>query len=290
MPAPTYTTDLLVLRKTKLKETDLILTCLTCDGAQLRLVAKGARKPNSAFSSRLELFSCAHVLAARGKNLSIVKEAKLLQDNIAVRESLTRSAAASVLCELLSKATDVQLSVQYLYPMTCRALECMGGADEAWAGTIAAAACLKAFSYLGFQPELQRCVVCGGSIARDSGAQDTAAFSFTEGGVVCSACACKCNCVSMSALVLDYARFLLFSPFSKIVGENFNEGESTGAVCGDDDRVKKPAPAAHKTTPVAREFAPAALTTSVLQLCNSWARTQLSVNLKSMNFLLSLDA
>ena len=275
MPSPTYTTDLLVLRKTKLKETDLILTCLTCDGAQLRLVAKGARKPNSAFSSRLELFSCAHVLAARGKNLDIVKEAKLLQDNIAVRESLTRSAAASVLCELLSKATDVQLSVQYLYPMTCRALECMGSADEAWAGTIAAAACLKAFSYLGFQPELQRCVVCGGSIAHDSeredaaagakavSAQDTAAFSFTEGGVVCGACACKCNCVSMPALVLDYARFLLFSPFSKIVGEGLNS--------------------THEPTS-------APIAASVLQLCNSWARTQLSVNLKSMNFLLSLDA
>ena len=57
MAADTYSLQALVLRKTKLGETDLIVTLLAQDGRQVRAVAKGARKPNSSFASRLEIFS-----------------------------------------------------------------------------------------------------------------------------------------------------------------------------------------------------------------------------------------
>ena len=52
MGSPTYNATVLVLHKTKLGESDLILTFLTQDGRQLRAVARVARKPNSSFSSR----------------------------------------------------------------------------------------------------------------------------------------------------------------------------------------------------------------------------------------------
>ena len=45
----TYRTKVLVLDKTKLKETDLILTMLDERGRQVRAVAKGARKPVGAW-------------------------------------------------------------------------------------------------------------------------------------------------------------------------------------------------------------------------------------------------
>ena len=62
MASPTYTARALVLRKTKLGETDLVLTLLAEDGSQMRAVAKGARKPANAFSARLELYSVVDVL------------------------------------------------------------------------------------------------------------------------------------------------------------------------------------------------------------------------------------
>ena len=66
-----------VLRKTKLGESDLILTLLSSDGSQIRAVAKGARKPKSPFSTRLELHAVSDVLIAQGRSLDIVKEARL---------------------------------------------------------------------------------------------------------------------------------------------------------------------------------------------------------------------
>ncbi|WP_179184937.1 DNA repair protein RecO, partial [Collinsella vaginalis] len=53
----TYRETCIVLDKTKLKETDLILTLLARDGRQIRAVAKGARKPGSRLAARCELAS-----------------------------------------------------------------------------------------------------------------------------------------------------------------------------------------------------------------------------------------
>ena len=79
MASPTKTITALVLRRTKLGETDVIVTLLAEDGSQVKAVAKGARKPTSSFASRLELYSVAKILVAEGKNLDIVKEVRLLE-------------------------------------------------------------------------------------------------------------------------------------------------------------------------------------------------------------------
>ena len=79
MASPTKTITALVLRRTKLGETDVIVTLLAEDGSQVKAVAKGARKPTSSFASRLELYSVAKILLAEGKNLDIVKEVRLLE-------------------------------------------------------------------------------------------------------------------------------------------------------------------------------------------------------------------
>ena len=95
MAADTYSLQALVLRKTKLGETDLIVTLLAQDGRQVRAVAKGARKPNSSFASRLEIFSEVDLLLVCGKSLDIVKEAKLLNAHIGVRKTWSMRSCGS---------------------------------------------------------------------------------------------------------------------------------------------------------------------------------------------------
>ena len=91
MARPTYTARVIVVRKTKLGESDLILSLLTEDGSQLRAVAKGARKPKSSFASRLELFSVADILCAKGRSLDVVSEARLVEGNAALRNDIERA-------------------------------------------------------------------------------------------------------------------------------------------------------------------------------------------------------
>lgn len=122
MAADTYSLQALVLRKTKLGETDLIVTLLAQDGRQVRAVAKGARKPNSSFASRLEIFSEVDLLLVCGKSLDIVKEAKLLNAHIGVREDMEHAAAAAPIVDLLTRLTQPDLESSRLYDLSASAL------------------------------------------------------------------------------------------------------------------------------------------------------------------------
>ena len=107
MARPTYTARVIVVRKTKLGESDLILTLLAEDGSQLRAVAKGARKPKSSFASRLELFSVADVLCARAV-LSVECHARLVEGNAALR-GVRHTSAAAPIAELVERTTQAGL-------------------------------------------------------------------------------------------------------------------------------------------------------------------------------------
>ena len=91
MAAPTQTITGLVLRRTKLGETDVITTILAEDGSQYKAVAKGARKPTSSFASRLEVFAVATILLAQGKNLDIVKEVRLVEMTLSAATSFVQA-------------------------------------------------------------------------------------------------------------------------------------------------------------------------------------------------------
>ena len=75
----TYRTKVLVLDKTKLKETDLILTMLDERGRQVRAVAKGARKPGGRLAARCEMFCTVDLLLAHGRSLDVVSQAELME-------------------------------------------------------------------------------------------------------------------------------------------------------------------------------------------------------------------
>jgi DNA repair protein RecO (recombination protein O) len=102
---PPYPLTALVLRKTKLGETDTILSLLAEDGRQVRAVAKGLRRPGSKFGARLEPFSVVDLLLNSGRSLEIVSEARTVHAHAGLREDLERSEAAAVVADLLDKVS-----------------------------------------------------------------------------------------------------------------------------------------------------------------------------------------
>ena len=100
MGSEAYPLSALVLRNTKVGETDLIVTLLAEDGRQVRAVAKGARKPRSSFAARLDLFAQVDLLLVSGKSLDIVKEARLVDAHRQVSADMEHAAAAAVVADL----------------------------------------------------------------------------------------------------------------------------------------------------------------------------------------------
>ncbi len=249
MAQATYGARAIVLRKTKLGESDLALALLSEDGSQIRAVAKGARKPANPFAARLELYSEADLLLARGRSLDVVKEARIVESNERLRRDMEHASGAAPMAELLDRVSQADLANPRLFALTCAAFGSLGRVEAAQVPAIAAAHLLKALSFAGLRPSLDACVVCGRPVAPDAGGR--VAVSYREGGAVCAPCSAGVETVLEPADAVGWCRALLVSTFAEIEG-------------------MEPGPAAG--------FA-------ALRFCQLWIREHVGANLKSLNFL-----
>ncbi len=101
----TYRTKAIVLDKTKLKETDLILTLVDQTGRRVRVVAKGARKPGSRLAARCELCCEVDLLLAHGRSLDIVSQAELVAAPLGSQPSYELLMSASAVAEVARHCT-----------------------------------------------------------------------------------------------------------------------------------------------------------------------------------------
>lgn len=251
MAKPTYHCKCVTLGKTKLGESDLIVSALREDGSLLHAVAKGARKPTSQFASRLDIFSVCDCLVAEGRSLDIFSEVKTVNPHLHIRCDYDLSLISYPIVQALEKTCHKDLPLPRVFDMTCACLgkiDSMNGED---ALPMTAAFLLKLFAMLGFCPNFSSCVVCENSRLPDEDDM-LVSFSYTDGGYVCPDCANAFECMKMEAATLSWAQFFLASTFAVIEAE-------------------------HVDTSVAY---------AVLHLCHEWLRSNLGINLKSINALL----
>ena len=86
------TTTAILLRKTKLSDTSLIITWFTEGHGKLKTVAKGARRPKSPFAGKLDLFFDAEISFARSKKseLHTLREVVLKNPREGLRKEYRR--------------------------------------------------------------------------------------------------------------------------------------------------------------------------------------------------------
>jgi DNA repair protein RecO (recombination protein O) len=177
-----YPARALVLRKTKLGETDTILTLLASDGHQLRAVAKGLRKPGGRFGARLEPFAVVDLLLHSGRSLDMVTEAQTVSTHALLREDLDRSSAASVVVDLLDKISVEGQPEPHLFAMSTTTLDVMETAPIEAMPTLVIAFLVKAMAMHGYRPQLESCACC----AQELG--ESREFSVSGGGSLCPQC------------------------------------------------------------------------------------------------------
>ena len=252
MAKPSFQARVLVLKKTKLGESDLIITALQEDGSLIKAVAKGARKPNSPFASRLEIFSLSNCLIAQGKNLHIFSEAHCENAHSGLRGDILANTAAFPIVESVAKTAQEGLEIPHLFEMTEKVLCFIESSSKISYPIFTAAFLLKLFALLGLRPRFCECVSCLEKIdlKQDLG---RIPFSYQDGGVLCCNCCNSFESTLLEADLLAWCQILLMSRFDELQ----NTGMDTGT-----------------------EFA-------ILQFCQNWCRQNLSLNLKSLDFLFS---
>ena len=243
----TYRTKALVLDKTKLKETDLILTLLDETGRQIRAVAKGARKPGSRLAARCELFCTADLLLARGRNLDIVSQADLLEAPLGAVPDYERLTAASAVAEIAKHCSFEDAEDPFVFAITRKVLAAVGEAavDVEHLDLLVAAYVFKVLSHIGYRPDFNGCVACG----------DTAVsyFSPAAGGMLCASCASSvAGAEPIDADAVNWLRSLISCTFDQLAGASVS--------------------------------APTAVL--LLALSHTWAATHLDCRLRALEFML----
>jgi len=172
----------IVCGRTKLKEQDLILTLVAEDGEQLRVIAKGARKPGSRLAARCDLCVEADLLLSCGRGLPIVSEAELVRARGAMRGDLARLSCASAMAEIARNTSFEESTDPFLFALLSRALAAVEEArGEAHLDLALAAYAFKVCAHQGWRPVTDFCVMCG--------EPHPTRFSCAAGGALCASCA-----------------------------------------------------------------------------------------------------
>jgi DNA repair protein RecO (recombination protein O) len=174
----------LSLKKTKLGESDLIVTLLAEDGCQIRAVAKGSRKPGSRFGARVEPFSVVDLLLHGGRTLDIITDAETAVSHAPLRADYDRSQAGSVVVDFLDKVSVECQAEDRLFGLACATLDAMEAAGTGELLCLVDAFLLKGMAMHGYRPQFDACVGCG---APASGSER---FALESGGPVCDGCDC----------------------------------------------------------------------------------------------------
>lgn len=213
----TYRERAIVLDRTKLGETDLILTLLGSAGEQLRAVAKGARKPGGKLAGKVQLFCECDFLLARGRSLDVVSEASLEDAHASLRGDLDRVSAASAVCEVARLCSFEDAEDPFLAAITSRALSaCEETADRAHLDVACAAFAFKVLAHGGWRPELDGCCACGDELV--------SRFSPTAGGVLCESCARTIEGAEpVTPSQVAWLRALLASTFDELLAAPVDE-------------------------------------------------------------------
>ena len=206
----------IVLRRTKLGETDLIVTLLTDGSSQVRAVAKGARKPGARLAGVLDLGSECDLLLRRGRgSLAIVAEGSLVHGRESLARELERSAMMDVILEVADALTTEGEHGPALLPLTATALEALEPVRTGLVPMVGAAFTLKAVSMQGYRPQLDACMTCGEPVSLAG--EGSAWVSPAEGGLVCEGCAALAGARRYPARVVAWARSLITMRFSEVL-------------------------------------------------------------------------
>lgn len=129
-------TPAILLRKTKLTETSLIVSWLTESSGRIKTVAKGARNPRSRFAGVLDLFfQCEiHFSHSRQGDLHQLREAVVLESHEQLRYDYVRTMLAGYFVELIELVTEPEHPVPELHDLLRRGLAYL----NATAGTLKA--------------------------------------------------------------------------------------------------------------------------------------------------------
>lgn len=184
MRRPPLKTPAFVLHFLNYGESDRIVTFFTRDFGKVKGIAKGARRSKKRFSNAIEPFAYSLLFFSRRDedSLAIIENSDVIGHYPAIRADLERTMTATYMIELVDRFTVEGKRSPAIFTLLEDFLELLeegNGVEE----TIRFFE-LRLLTLSGYEPMLERCIVCGTSL----GETGTLLFDAVRGGICCSRC------------------------------------------------------------------------------------------------------
>lgn len=173
-----YSTTAIIIGRHNFGEADRIIILLTPDRGVIRAVAKGVRRIKSKLAGHLELFSESELMLAEGRNLDVITSARLKnhRDLTASYDSMRLAYLVAEMTNRLSGEGEQSGLFDLVRDALAEATSPPLGVTELWFK-------LRLLDQLGYRPELDGCVVCGGKREHQR-----YSLSVQHGGIVGESC------------------------------------------------------------------------------------------------------
>ena len=115
----------IIIRLTKLTDSSLIVHWCTAEAGLIKTVAKGARRPKSAFAGVLDLFVEGHLewVPSRKSELHILREVTVGEYRVGLRKRYANMVVAAYFCQLLEAVVEREHPEPDLYDLLRRGLD-----------------------------------------------------------------------------------------------------------------------------------------------------------------------
>lgn len=180
---PVRDTEAIVLRTYPLGEADRLVSVLTRSFGRLKGVAKGARKPKSAFSGMLEPLSYVRLWFFENETRELVRlrQGELIESFLDVQQDYSSGVALALLAEVSEAVLPERESSDVAFRLLLLAARSIKQSREP--AFPVAYFCLWSVKLAGWLPDLARCVKCG----RDASGESVYAAAEYP-GLACARC------------------------------------------------------------------------------------------------------
>lgn len=168
----------IVIRTNDYGETNKIVTIMTRELGKISVMARGSKKTSSRLGAVTQVFTYGHFLIQIGKGMGTLQQGEIISSLKDLRQDIILTSYASLVVELTDKAIEDKDKNPYLFELLLQTLQYIN--EEVDAEMLALMYQLKLLPLFGVKPNLDSCI-CGRT-------EEFRAFSFREGGFLCTNC------------------------------------------------------------------------------------------------------
>lgn len=177
----TYRATGLTLRRSPMREADLLSVMYTREYGKLELLARGAQRLTSKLMGHLEPLTLVRVSVARGRSMDQITEAEVVNGFSSAKDGYENTARALYVAELVDGFSALSAANEELFSLAVQTLDALGAAPEP--DLALRYFDLQLLRLSGFMPELYHCVECGEELEPEQHR-----YAAGAGGTLCMDC------------------------------------------------------------------------------------------------------